>query len=157
LASAFRLPTSAFALLLALSFQFSTSAQASFAATNSSVDGIDCITSDNNIAFDNIASENEKKQPAQDRNDPSDSTGDLDDSDVGLDNLTAANSSRPDQDPLHFAGTHLDAVTLRAPGITRIPLLTVPCFYCLHDHIRERAPPSRRSPCLAAAATQALA
>jgi hypothetical protein len=142
--------------LLALSFQFSTSAQASFAATNSSVDGIDCITSDNIIAPDSIASEDEKKQPAQDRNDPSESTGDLDDSDVGLDDLTADNSSRSDQDSLHFSGTGLDAVTLRAPGITRILLLTVHCFYGLHDHIRERAPPSRRSPCLAAAATQTL-
>lgn len=83
----------------------------------------------------------EEGQPSQDSA-PSDSTSDIDDSDGGLDDLSADLSTRDDQDTPHFSVTGLDAVTLRTPRIVPILLFPVHCFYCLHEHIRERAPPS---------------
>ena len=94
------------------------------------VDGIDCITS-----------ENQEKQPSRDSNNSPEPARDIDESESGPVGLEADSSSRNDQDTSPFSVTGIDAVTLRAPGIIRIPLLPVNCFYCLHEHIRERAPP----------------
>jgi hypothetical protein len=95
------------------------------------VDGIDCITS-----------EDQEKQPPQDSNNFPDSTPDLDD-DGGLDDLNPDTSTRNYQDTPLFSLTGLDAVTLRTPRIVPVLLFPVHCFYCLHEHIRERAPPCR--------------
>ena len=127
-------------LAVVCSWQLAASANAQPIATApgiSSIDGTDCI-----------ASLSEEKQPSQDSNNspasPSspDSSSDLDDSDVSLDDLIADTSTRNDHDTPYFSVAGLDAVTLRAPGVTPVLLLPVPCFYCLHEHIRERAPPS---------------
>jgi hypothetical protein len=97
------------------------------------VGGIDCITA-----------LSEEKEPSQDGNDFPDSTTDLDDTDSGLDDLSAGadSSTRNNQDTPLFSVTGPDAVTLRTPRIVPILLLPVHCFYCLHEHIRERAPPT---------------
>jgi hypothetical protein len=134
--------SSSFILLLALliaSWQFAAAAQTAIislgVATNGPIDGIDCITS-----------ENQEKQPAPyGGNSPNfpDSTTDLDDDDGGLDDWSADTSTRTGQDTPLFSVTGLDAVTLRTPRIVPILLFPVHCFYCLHEHIRERAPPCR--------------
>jgi hypothetical protein len=98
------------------------------------VDGIDCITS-----------ENQEKQPAPDGgNSPNspDSSSDIDDTDGGLDDFDADTSTDNYQDTPLFSVTGLDAVALRTPRIVPILLFPVHCFYCLHEHIRERAPPT---------------
>ena len=97
--------------------------------THSSIDGLDCITADN---ID--------EEPVQICDDSSDPMGDSDLSESASADK-AVIPSRDDQGPPHFAVASVDLVTLRAPGTIRIPLLTVHCFYCLHEHIRERAPP----------------
>jgi hypothetical protein len=94
-----------------------------------SVDGAGCVVP-----------KNEEGQPSQDSA-PSNSSSDIDDSDGGLDDLSADNPMRTDHDTPLFSVTGLDAVTLRTPRIVLIPLFPVHCFYCLHEHIRERAPP----------------
>jgi hypothetical protein len=119
-----------FLALLVASWQFSASAS----PNNSRELGLGvCITS-----------QNQGKQPAPDGgnfpNSP-DGTTDLDDSDGGVDDLSADASTRSDQDTPLFSITGLDAVTLRTSGIVPILLFPVHCFYCLHEHIRERAPP----------------
>jgi hypothetical protein len=58
-----------------------------------------------------------------------------------LDDLSAGNPQLPGH-PLSSV-TALDAVTLRTPRIVPILLFRVHCFYCLHKHTRERAPPIR--------------
>jgi hypothetical protein len=103
-------------------------------AASSSIDGIDCITS-----------ENQEKQPAPDGgNSPNlpDATSDIDDTDGGLDDFSADPSTRNDWDTPLFSVTGLDAVALRTARIAPILLFPVHCFYCLHEHIRERAPPT---------------
>jgi len=131
-------------LLLIISWQFSASAQAapitpdgsasSLVTASSSIDSIDCIRSGD-----------QEKQPSQDDNNFPDSTTDLDDTDGGLDDLSAGadTSTRNYQDTPLSSVTALDAVTLRTPRIVPILLFPVHCFYCLHKHTRERAPPIR--------------
>ena len=89
---------------------------------------------------DCIVPQKEEGQPSHDSA-PSDSSSDIDDTDGGLDDFSADNPMRTDQDTPHFSVTGLDAVTLRTSGIVPILLFPVHCFYCLHEHIRERAPP----------------
>jgi hypothetical protein len=92
--------------------------------------GIDCITL-----------EKQKKQPSQDSNNFPDSPTDLDDTDGGLDDLSADSSACKYRDTPLFSVTGVGTVTLRTPRIVPILLFPVHCFYCLHKHIRERAPP----------------
>jgi hypothetical protein len=93
------------------------------------VDGIDCITADD-----------VDEEPLQICEDSSDPTNDPELSESALADK-ATIPSRDDQDLPHFAGTGFDAATLRTPHIGLILPLPVHCFYCLHEHIRERAPP----------------
>ena len=122
--------------LLVASWQFSAAALGQTGiispgvAASSSIDGSDCITS-----------ENQEKQPAPGRDNSPDAASDIDDTDSALDDLGADTSTRNDQDTPLFSVTGLDAVTLRTPRIVPILLFPVHCFYCLHEHIRERAPP----------------
>ena len=51
--------------------------------------------------------------------------------------------SRTNKKPLQLAETSFDAVILHDLGAVPILLLPVHCFYSLHEHIRERAPPYR--------------
>ena len=102
--------------------------------TNISVEGIDCR-----------ASKKEKKQPAQDNDNSPDSTTDLNDDDGGLDEVSAGTSARNDQDTPHFSVTDPAAVTLRALSFLRLRQPAsggLPYNSCLHEHTRERAPPS---------------
>jgi hypothetical protein len=99
-------------------------------AAISSADKTDCT-----------AAEKEKNQPSRDSNNSPEPARDIDESEGGPAGLEADSSSRNDQDTSPFSVTGFDAVTLRAPGTNRIPLLPVNCFPCLHEHIRERAPP----------------
>ena len=45
------------------------------------------------------------------------------------------------QNTLQFCIVDLDAVTLRVPEVTRTLRIRLRSFYCLQEHIRERAPP----------------
>ena len=102
--------------------------------TNISVEGIDCR-----------ASKKEKKQPAQDNDNSPDSTTDLNDDDGGLDEVSAGTSARNDQDTSHLSVTDPAAVTLRALSFLRLRQPAsggLPYNSCLHEHTRERAPPS---------------
>jgi hypothetical protein len=45
------------------------------------------------------------------------------------------------QTTLQFCIVDLDAVTLRVPEVTRRLRIRLRSFYCLQEHIRERAPP----------------
>jgi hypothetical protein len=97
------------------------------------LDGIDCLTS-----------ENQEKQPAPDGgNSPNlpDSASDIDDSDGCLDDLSPEISARNDQATPLFSVTGRDAVTRGTSRIVPILLFSLHSFYCLHEHIRERAPP----------------
>ena len=105
------------------------SAYSSVAAI-SSADSTDCTSS-----------EEEKKQPSRDSSNSTEPATDIDESESGPPGMEADSSSRNDQDTSPFSVTGLDALTLRAPGIIRIPLLPVNCFPFLREHIRERAPP----------------
>jgi hypothetical protein len=97
--------------------------------TNAS--GVDCA---------NLVPQNEEGQPFR-NSVPPDSSSDIDVSDTDLDDVSADLSARNDQDPPHFSVTSLDAGATRTPRIVPILLFPVHCFYCLHAHIRERAPP----------------
>jgi hypothetical protein len=93
--------------------------------------------------IDGITLENQEKQPAPDGGNfpnSSDSTSDIDDSDGGLDDLSADTAHNYQDTPL-FSVTGRDAVTRGKSRIVPILLFRVHCFYCLHEHIRERAPP----------------
>jgi hypothetical protein len=84
--------------------------------------------------------ENEEGQPSHDSAPPV-SSSDIDDTDGGLDDFSADPSTCNDRDTPLFSVTGLDAVALRTARIVPILLVPVHCFYCLHEHIRERAPP----------------
>jgi len=126
-------------LLLALGFlswQVSAAAQAAIIWPDGplipGVDSIDCITSGD-----------EEKKPAPDGGNSSnspDSPSDIDDSDGALDDLSADASTRNYKDMPLFSVIGLDAATPRAPRIAPILLFPVHSFYCLHEHIRGRAP-----------------
>jgi hypothetical protein len=99
------------------------------------VDGSNCITS-----------VNQEKQPAPgggDSPNAPDSSSDIDDTDGGLDDFSADNPMRNDQDTPHFSVSGTGAAGTRMPRIVPVLLFPVHCFYCLHEHIRERAPPKR--------------
>lgn len=92
-------------------------------------------------ATNGLADSNPEKQPSPDRNNFPDSTTDLDDSDGGLDEFNVDTSTRNHRDTPQFSVIGLDAVTLRALGISPVLLLPTHCSYCLRDHTRERASP----------------
>ncbi len=75
-----------------------------------------------------------------DNNIPNSST-DIDESDVPLD----LNCDNLAQDAPHLCILDLDAVTLRTPEVIRLLHVPVRCFYCVHECIRERAPPTLNS------------
>jgi len=137
------------ALLLFASYQFSaaTPAQTAILPADPSACPFAVATScliSSSSGSDCITSQRQQKQPWQESNGLSDSLVDLDDSDGDLDDF-ADSSTRDHQDTPLFSMTGLDAATLRR--LRRVPILLFPvhCFYCLHEHIRERAPPVRRS------------
>lgn len=83
-------------------------------------------------------------QPRQSDSEFPDSTTDIDEvGDVSLDLST--DDLRDGPDFSHLFVIDLEAITLRLPEIIRTRRASVRCFYCLHEHIRERAPPSMRS------------
>jgi hypothetical protein len=94
-----------------------------------SIDGAGCMVP-----------ENEQGQPSQDSA-PPDSSSDIEYNNADLDDLSPDPSMRNDQDTPHFSITGVGAGATRVPRIVGILLLPVHCFYCLHEHIRERAPP----------------
>jgi hypothetical protein len=99
----------------------------------SSIDGIDCITADDIAAV--------SEEPVQVCDDPSDSPN-APDQGTSLSADKASIPSRPNQSPSHFADTGFCALAQSPPAITLVFLIPVHCFYSLHEHIRERAPPS---------------
>jgi hypothetical protein len=137
-------------LLLVLACCFSSSSNAATAATPLEVGVIG-----SNDRADYTVWENDQ-QPAQDNDNSSDSTSDLDDSDGGSDDVTAAIFARHNQpfsarhtQLAQTFGVHPSIVfPARSPGTVPDFLLSTQSLTCLHDRIRERAPPhpvSRRS------------
>ena len=96
---------------------------------NGSIDGIDCITADD--------TQEEPVQVCEDSSDPMQDS-DLSES-VWADK--AVIPSRTNKKPLQLAETRFAPVTLHDLGNAPILLLVTHCFYSLHEHIRERAPP----------------
>jgi len=94
------------------------------------VDGIDCITADD--------SDEEPLQVVADK-----SAGWPNDSDLGpsvsVDRATLP--TRTNKKPIHFSETHFEVVTVHDLVADPILLFPIHCFYSVHEHIRERAPP----------------
>lgn len=97
--------------------------------TYSSIDGIECITA-----------EDPHEEPLQVADKSADWPNDSDQGpSMSVDRATIP--SRHDQGPPQFSITRLEVVAQREPGMTPVFSLLVHCFYSLHEHIRERAPP----------------
>jgi hypothetical protein len=120
-------------VVLACFAQFSSSAEASpvLASTTPASPG--------NCA----AAQKGRKLPKQNRNLlPDSSPNDLDVADGGLDDVSAATATRPDQDTPWFTTTTLNTIALPEPGFVPAFLFSTHSSDSLHEHIRERAPPS---------------
>jgi hypothetical protein len=101
-----------------------------------SIDGVDYVE------FESTAPRGQKKQPSPGGNNSSDSATDLDESDNALEDLSVNTPRRNDHNLAHVSVCDLGALNIRAPGTTQSFLAPARSFYCLHEHIRERAPPS---------------
>jgi len=98
-------------------------------AGKASVDGLDCITADT--------------EPEQ----SSDATDSFSDSTTEGSEQDTLSADRTDirrwlDDNSCLAGIPFEGVTRSTSLTMRVPPRLVRCFYCLHEHIRERAPPS---------------
>jgi len=93
------------------------------------VDGSDCITS-----------EKQEKQPAPDGGDSPNLPDSTSDDDGTFDGLSADDFSRTDHPTTLLSVSDVDSAIEHTPHGVLVPLLTVQCFYSLHEHIRERAP-----------------
>ena len=100
-----------------------------------SIDGIDYVE------FESTAPKDQRKQPSPEGDNSPDAATDLDESDNALDDLSVGTPRRNDQNVAHFSVRDFDAVNIRASGTTQFLLSPDHSFYCLHQHIRERAPP----------------
>jgi len=100
------------------------------ATVASSIDGLECITVDAPTEEPVVVADKSSQYPDGSDFGPS----------VSVDR--AALPKRFSKKPLHFADSHFQIITIHE--IVTEPLLLVPihCFYSLHEHIRERAPPS---------------
>ncbi len=85
------------------------------------------------------------QSPWQNDNDSSNETTDIDDADGNVDDLSFDDSSREDQSTPQLLIVDLGPVAVGASTIIRASAPPINCFYFLHEHIRERAPPSLRS------------
>lgn len=91
-----------------------------------------------------IAASEENQSAPDDGNSPdsSVSTSDLNDDDGGgLDDLSADTSGGFDQDTPLVPMIGLDPMILQKSPVLSILLVPVRSFFCLHQHLRERAPP----------------
>jgi len=130
-------------LLLICSCQMSSSAVAQMTTTVPDCGAYSSIAASCSIdGAGFISSENEKKQPSQDRDNSPEPANDIDESESGPGDLMAANSLRTDQSTSHFPLTGLDPGTPCVSRIIRFVLLPVNCFLCLREHVGERAPPT---------------
>ena len=98
------------------------------------VDGVDYIE------FESKALKDQEKQPAPDGQLPPESTPVLAESNNSLADL----SSNPETDHgvAHCSNVDIEVVVVRAPETFELFLGAVPSFYTLHEHVRERGPPS---------------
>jgi len=105
-----------------------------FAAT--SIDGIDCITADDadDAPLQVAVVDKSAGWPKNDDNGPR----------VSVDRANLP--TRTNKASVHFATHRIEGRSVRTPDVTPIFLLRVRWFYCLHEHIRERAPPLSRRP-----------
>lgn len=87
-------------------------------------------------------SHNDAPAPFQDVDNVLTSITDIDDTDDAPLDLGCDNN---DQTLSQLCIVDLDAVTLRTPEVIRILRVPVRCFYCLHEHLRERGPPTLSS------------
>lgn len=100
----------------------------------------------NSVAgFECWSADSQNKQLPTDNDNSStspDSSSDIDDNDDGtLDDLSADSSFRAHHPTALLSVSDIDSALEHTPHGVLIPLLTVHCFYSLHEHIRERAPP----------------
>ena len=115
----------------------------SLVTAHSSIDGINCITADYTEEKPLQVTDNSSELPDNPERDAS----------VWEDK--ASTPSRPEKDLPQLPGRSFDAATLPSLEIAPLLLLGTHSFYCLHEHIRERAPPvapkpwRRRMPILA--------
>ena len=97
-------------------------------AGNASVDGVDCITADT-----------DPEQSPEATDSFSDSTTEGSEQD----NMSADRADMPKRLEHHsyLAGITFEGVTRSSSRTMGVPAYLVRCFYCQHEHIRERAPP----------------
>ena len=117
-------------LLLVFACCLAPSAKAQTPLTSPGVDGLDCIT-----AYE------ADDAPLQICEDSSDPWNDLDEISLPSDDR-AVIPSRDDQATPQFTTTTLDASALYQPGFVPAFLFSTHSSFCLHEHLRERAPPS---------------
>jgi hypothetical protein len=121
---------------LLLAFAFSTSGEAQPAPTSPGI-----VSSSRIPVIGRLVSGNEEKQPAQDNDNSSDSTSDLDDNEGSSDDVTAVTFTHHD-DLFSSFRLHPSSFSLgRSPGTVPVFLLPTQSLSCLCDRIRERAPP----------------
>jgi hypothetical protein len=142
--STFVLGHSVFALLLVAFLQFPSSAKAQALVNAGSstpttgrehamaigVDGLDCITS-----YDVV------EEPAQVCDNSPNPWNDLDEICLSTDDK-AVIPTRSTKETPQTTGTTVDTIALRRPGIVPAFLFSTHSSDSLHEHIRERAPPT---------------
>lgn len=126
-------------LLLLISWQLAPSAQAmnttpdgsGYILSNvaSSIDGLDCVTTDAPAEEPVVVADKSAGWPDSSDLGPS----------VSVDR--AALPKRLNKKPLHFAESHFEIVTIHEFVSEPVLVFPIHCFYCLHEHIRERALP----------------
>jgi hypothetical protein len=101
-----------------------------YGSVPSSSDGLDCIT-----AYDIV-----EEEPLQtcDRSSGWPNNSGCGPS-VSVDRATIP--TRTNKKPIHFAETHFQIVTVHEIAADPVFLFPIHCFYTVHEHIRERAPP----------------
>jgi hypothetical protein len=133
-------------VLLAVCSQFSASAERPNTVIHRpdapSVIGIGSIT-----AFDSIISLSRDKENAPSQRDdkfpvPADSSTDLNDDDGGWDDLEVDPAAIDVHDLFQCSFTVFDKATLGRRTDVEALLPSVRCFFCLRQHVRERAPPN---------------
>jgi len=101
-----------------------------YVLATSSIGGVDCIA-----AYDVV------EEPMQVADKSSDWPNNSDTGPgVSVDKATIP--ARGQKKPLHFTETHFEIVIIHELPTDPVFLFPIHCFYTVHEHIRERAPPS---------------
>jgi hypothetical protein len=95
----------------------------------------------NYLEFEKNDPTGEKKQTPTPEDNSSDSSTDLDESDNALDDVSMDTVKRTDHKLGHSSLREVEVAIVHPAHVLQFFLPPDPSFYCLHQHIRERAPP----------------